>query len=74
MNSYENILTNVFFPSKKNPARASNEIMGLLLSKGYKVIPVNPGLANLGESVHGIKAVGSLADIEEPIDLVDIFR
>ena len=48
--------------------------MGFLLNHGYNVIPVNPGLANLGESVHGIKAVASLKDIEEPIDMVDIFR
>lgn len=72
---YDNLFSHITPPpSQKKPNRASNEIMGLLLNKGYKVIPVNPGLANLGESVHGIKAVASLADIEEPIDMVDIFR
>ena len=59
---------------KQNTARASNEVMGLLQSYGYRVIPVNPGLHNLGESVHGEKVYASLADIPETIDMVDIFR
>ena len=51
--------------------------MGLLLRYGYNVIPVNPGLANLGEEVHGKKVYASLEDVAEDyptIDLVDIFR
>lgn len=57
---------------KKN--RASHEIMRLLLDYGYKVIPVNPGLANLGQTVHGQKVYARLSDIPIPIDMVDIFR
>lgn len=52
--------------------RASNQVMHYLLSKGYNVIPVNPNKA--GETIHGQTVVASLADIKEPIDLVDIFR
>ncbi len=55
-----------------NPARASNGVMAFLLRHGYRVIPVNPGLA--GQDLHGQPVVGSLAEIEEPVDLVDIFR
>lgn len=55
-----------------NPARASNGVMQFLLRHGYRVIPVNPGLA--GQDLHGQPVVGSLAEIEEPVDLVDIFR
>ncbi len=55
-----------------NPARASNGVMAFLLRQGYRVIPVNPGLA--GQDLHGQPVVGSLAEIEEPVDLVDIFR
>ncbi len=55
-----------------NPERASYHVMGFLLSKGYSVIPVNPGLA--GKNILGEKVVASLADIAEPIDMVDIFR
>jgi len=62
--------------ASKNTSRASNEVLGLLLRYGYKVIPVNPGLANLNESVHGQKVFASLEDVskEYSIDMVDIFR
>ena len=51
-------------------------MMGFLLESGYNVIPVNPGLANLGEEVHGKKVYASLGDVskEFDIDMVDIFR
>lgn len=55
-----------------NPARDSHEIMAFLQGQGYRVIPVNPGLA--GQQLLGETVVASLADIAEPIDLVDIFR
>ncbi|WP_296055846.1 CoA-binding protein [uncultured Amphritea sp.] len=52
--------------------RASNQVMHFLLAKGYNVIPVNPHRA--GEQIHGREVVSSLADIKEPIDMVEIFR
>lgn len=52
--------------------RPSYGVMRTLLRHGYRVIPVNPGLA--GQSIHGQMVVGALADISEPIDMVDIFR
>jgi uncharacterized protein len=54
------------------PERAAHEVMGVLLAHGYRVIPVNPQLA--GRQVHGQTVVASLADIDEPIDMVDVFR
>jgi predicted CoA-binding protein len=54
------------------PDRAANEVMGVLLAHGYRVIPVNPQLA--GQAIHGQTVVAGLADIAEPIDLVDVFR
>ena len=54
------------------PERAANEVMGVLLAHGYRVIPVNPQLA--GQTIHGQTVVATLADISEPIDLVDVFR
>jgi len=54
------------------PDRASHGVMRFLQSKGYRVIPVNPQLA--GQSIHGEPVVAALADIAEPIDIVDIFR
>ncbi|MET0240529.1 MAG: CoA-binding protein [Sphingobium sp.] len=54
------------------PARASNGVMRFLLAQGYRVIPVNPGHA--GQEIHGQPVVATLADIAEPVDMVDIFR
>ncbi|MBD9371835.1 CoA-binding protein [Rhizobium sp. ARZ01] len=55
-----------------NPERPSNRVMAFLLRKGYRVIPVNPGQA--GKEIHGQKVYARLADIPEPIDMVDVFR
>ena len=43
-----------------------------LLERGYRMIPVNPGLA--GKPLLGQKIYARLTDIPEPIDMVDIFR
>jgi predicted CoA-binding protein len=43
-----------------------------LLERGYKMIPVNPGQA--GKDLLGQRIYGKLADIPEPIDMVDVFR
>jgi predicted CoA-binding protein len=43
-----------------------------LLERGYNMIPVNPGQA--GHEMLGRKIYARLADIPEPIDMVDIFR
>ncbi len=53
-----------------NPMRDSHSIMQYLLNQGYNVIPVNPG----SKTVLGKKCYPSLADIDVPIDIVDVFR
>ncbi len=54
------------------PDRPSYEVMHVLQNRGYRVIPVNPQLA--GRTLLGETVVATLADIREPIDMVDIFR
>lgn len=55
-----------------NPARPSFLVLRYLLQHDYRVFPVNPGLA--GQSVLGVAVFASLADVPEPIDMIDIFR
>ncbi|WP_299557789.1 CoA-binding protein [uncultured Sulfitobacter sp.] len=55
-----------------NPIRPSYFVARYLSLRGYNVVPVNPGLA--GETLFGARAVATLADIEGPVDMVDIFR
>jgi len=54
------------------PERPSHGVMRFLLTQGYRVIPINPGVA--GKAIQGQKVYASLAEIPEPIDMVDIFR
>ena len=52
--------------------RPSYFAMKYLQAKGFRVIPVNPRSA--GESLLGETVLADLADIESPVDMVDIFR
>lgn len=53
--------------------RPSHHVAAYLASRGYRVIPVNPGVA--GQMTHWGEAVrASLADIGHSVDMVDIFR
>ena len=53
-----------------SPLRPSYGVSAYLQQYGYRIIPVNPNI----QGALGEKAVPSLSDIKEKIDVVDIFR
>lgn len=53
-----------------NPDKPSYQVAEYLKANGYRVIPVNPAVAE----VQGEKSYPSLAAIPEPVEIVDIFR
>lgn len=55
-----------------DPDKPSYRVMRYLQSAGYKVIPVNPTIAD--SEVNGEIVYDSLADIDMPYELVDVFR
>lgn len=54
------------------PERASFGVMRFLLDRGWRVLPVNPRLS--GGEILGQAVRSSLSEINEPIDIVDVFR
>jgi predicted CoA-binding protein len=55
-----------------NTSRPSYFAFKYLLERGYRMIPINPGLA--GQDLLGQRVHASLLDIPEPVDMVDVFR
>ena len=53
-----------------SPDRESHGVMRYLLNQGYRCIPVRPDC----DEVLGIPCARTLLEIDEPIDLVDVFR
>ena len=52
------------------PGKAAHDVPEFLQEHGYEVIPVNP----YADEVLGREAYDSLADVEEEVELVDVFR
>ena len=55
-----------------NWVRPSNFAMKYLQGKGFRVIPVNPGSA--GKQILGETCYGSMSEIPDQIDMIDVFR
>ena len=58
--------------ASNNKEKESNKVMRFLQRAGYKVIPVNPAYKN--NFINGEKVYGSLTDIKQKVDIVDVFR
>jgi len=55
-----------------DPAKFSYGVLRVLHEQGYNMIPVNPREA--GNEIRGLRVVATLADIKEPVDMVQVFR
>ena len=58
--------------ASSNPDRDSYKVMKFLQDRGFEVFPVNPKLAST--TILGKQCYPSLDSIEQPIDMVDVFR
>jgi uncharacterized protein len=58
--------------ASNNEVRPSFFVLNYLIEKGYKVVPVNPGLA--GKEISGQKVYASLSEIPLALDMIDVFR
>ena len=54
------------------PHRPAHYVPAWLLQRGHRVLPVNPRL--VGKVIFGQPVRARLADLDEPIDVVDVFR
>jgi predicted CoA-binding protein len=68
----DSVKTVAIVGASANEVRPSFFVTKYMIDKGYSVYPINPGLA--GKEILGRPVFGSLADVPEPIDMVDIFR
>src|SRR3954454_17764427 len=68
----ERVRTIAIVGASSNWNRPSYFVMKYLQGKGYRVIPVNPGIA--GQQLLAETVYASLRDVPEPVDMVDVFR
>ena len=58
--------------AKLAPHEPAHYVPAYLHARGYRILPVNPIFA--GEAMLGATVVGTLADLTEPVDVIDVFR
>ncbi len=54
----------------RSPGKAAHDVPRYMQDHGYEIVPVNPN----AEAVLGREATDSLSDVEEDIDVVNVFR
>lgn len=55
-----------------DPTKFSYGVLRVLHEQGYNMLPVNPKAA--GSEIRGLKVYASLAEIDQPVDMVQVFR
>jgi len=68
----ETVKTIAMVGASANSARPSFLVLKYLSERGYRMLPINPGLA--GGAIHGLPVYAKLTDAPGPIDMVEIFR
>jgi len=68
----ESVRTIAVVGASPRPERPSHRVMAYLQRRGYRTVPVNPNAA--GDTINGERCYASLAEVPEPIDMVDVFR
>jgi hypothetical protein len=58
--------------AKAQPSAPAYYVPAYLAHQGYRILPVNPTLS--GRPIHDTVTVAMLADLAEPVDVVDVFR
>lgn len=56
----------------RDPSRPAHYVPDYLHAQGYRIVPVNPAL--VGETLFGEPVRSTLAEVGEPVDIVDVFR
>jgi predicted CoA-binding protein len=58
--------------AKSKPGEPAYYVPAYLAARGYRILPVNPRFR--GEMIHGSAVVGSVAELPEAVDVVEVFR
>ncbi len=58
--------------ASKDLTKTSTVVMKYLQKYGFKVYPVNPSM--IGEEILGEKVFGKISEINEPVEIIDVFR
>ena len=71
-NILSDVKTIAMVGASPDPTKFSYGVLRVLSEQGYNIIPVNPKEA--GNEIRGLRVYESLAAIDQPVDMVDVFR